>query len=30
MTLIELVFLAGMGIFIIYFVAKNGGAGGDA
>lgn len=30
MTPIQAVLLLGIGIFIIYFVSKNGGAGGDA
>lgn len=30
MTLIQVVILVGIGIFIIYFVSKNGGAGGNA
>ena len=30
MTTIQVVLLVGLGLFIIYFVSKNGGAGGDA
>jgi hypothetical protein len=30
MTTIQIVFIVGLGLFIIYFVTKNGGAGGGA
>jgi hypothetical protein len=30
MITIQVVLLLGLGLFIIYFVTKNGGAGGDA
>jgi hypothetical protein len=30
MTTIQVVLLVGLGLFIIYFVSKNGGAGGNA
>jgi hypothetical protein len=30
MTTIQVVLLLGLALFIIYFVTKNGGAGGDA
>jgi hypothetical protein len=30
MTLIQVVLMLGTGLFIIYFVSKNGGAGGNA
>ena len=30
MTTIQVIILIGIGLFIIYFVSKNGGAGGDA
>jgi hypothetical protein len=30
MTTIQVILLIGIGLFIIYFVSKNGGAGGDA